>query len=102
MNCSMQSFDLTKTTRMRNLITRSRSQPRLSKCAGKETHLPVTQTLSQTLKQCCIALGYPLLEEYDYRNDLLNPRLDIDLRRTVIVRPYQEKALSKMFGNGCV
>ncbi|GAB4818176.1 hypothetical protein N2152v2_005222 [Parachlorella kessleri] len=46
------------------------------------------------------ALNYPMLEEYDFRNDTSNPDLAIDLKPTVTHRPYQEKSLSKMFGNG--
>jgi DNA excision repair protein ERCC-3 len=41
-----------------------------------------------------------MLEEYDFRNDTLLPNLDIDLKPITTIRPYQEKALSKMFGNG--
>jgi len=42
------------------------------------------------------------LEEYDFRNDKnpLNPDLEIDLQPTTNIRPYQERALAKMFGNG--
>ena len=43
---------------------------------------------------------YPLLEEYDFRGDVRNPNLQIDLRPSTVIRPYQEKSLSKMFGNG--
>ncbi|KAL8303843.1 hypothetical protein RB594_002924 [Gaeumannomyces avenae] len=48
----------------------------------------------------CLALHYPALEEYDFRNDHMNADLDIDLRPNTQIRPYQEKSLSKMFGNG--
>lgn len=41
-----------------------------------------------------------MLEEYDFRNDTQNPDLSIDLKPHVSLRPYQEKSLSKMFGNG--
>lgn len=41
-----------------------------------------------------------MLEEYDFRNDTVLPNLDIDLKATTSIRPYQEKCLSKMFGNG--
>jgi hypothetical protein len=41
-----------------------------------------------------------MLEEYDFRNDTVNPNLDIDLKPATIIRPYQETSLSKMFGNG--
>lgn len=44
--------------------------------------------------------SYPLIEEYDFRNDTYNPALQIDLRPSTRIRPYQEKSLSKMFGNG--
>jgi DNA excision repair protein ERCC-3 len=40
------------------------------------------------------------LEEYDFRNDTRNPDLDIALKPMTRIRPYQEKSLSKMFGNG--
>jgi DNA excision repair protein ERCC-3 len=45
-------------------------------------------------------LNYPMLEEYDFRNDTVNPDLGIDLKPHVSHRPYQEKSMSKMFGNG--
>ncbi|TPX17471.1 uncharacterized protein E0L32_003114 [Thyridium curvatum] len=48
----------------------------------------------------CLALHYPALEEYDFRNDYINANLEIDLRPGTQIRPYQEKSLSKMFGNG--
>jgi DNA excision repair protein ERCC-3 len=40
------------------------------------------------------------MEEYDFKNDTINPVLNIDLRPTTRIRHYQEKSLSKMFGNG--
>ncbi|KAK0548337.1 DNA repair helicase RAD25 [Tilletia horrida] len=52
------------------------------------------------VKKRCQDIGYPMLEEYDFRNDQLNPDLEIDLKPTTHIRPYQEKSLSKMFGNG--
>lgn len=48
----------------------------------------------------CLELGLPVLEEYDFRNDEANPNLEIDLRPSAQIRHYQEKSLSKMFGNG--
>ena len=41
-----------------------------------------------------------MLEEYDFRNDTINANLDIDLKPSTVIRPYQETSLSKMFGNG--
>ncbi|KAH8894945.1 DNA repair helicase rad25 [Thozetella sp. PMI_491] len=54
----------------------------------------------ETVQKRCLDLGYPILEEYDFRNDDVNPTLDIDLQPNTQIRPYQEKSLSKMFGNG--
>ncbi|EFA75456.1 transcription factor IIH subunit [Heterostelium album PN500] len=54
----------------------------------------------EAVKKRCIQLDYPMLEEYDFRNDTINPNLAIDLKPTTMIRPYQEKSLSKMFGNG--
>jgi DNA excision repair protein ERCC-3 len=45
-------------------------------------------------------LDCPLLEEYDFSHDTTNRPLDISLLPGVQLRPYQEKSLSKMFGNG--
>eukprot|EP00045_Choanoeca_perplexa_P018212 m.282379 g.282379 ORF g.282379 m.282379 type:complete len:832 (+) comp17748_c0_seq1:141-2636(+) len=45
-------------------------------------------------------LDYPLLDEYDFRRDTNLDSLKIDLKPTCILRPYQEKALRKMFGSG--
>ncbi|KAI9274827.1 P-loop containing nucleoside triphosphate hydrolase protein [Phascolomyces articulosus] len=54
----------------------------------------------EPIKKRCTEIDYPMLEEYDFRNDTANPNLDIDLKPTTLIRPYQEKSLSKMFGNG--
>ncbi|CAL1530963.1 unnamed protein product [Lymnaea stagnalis] len=51
-------------------------------------------------KRLCIELEHPLLAEYDFRNDTLNPDVNIDLKPSTVLRPYQEKSLRKMFGNG--
>lgn len=51
------------------------------------------------VKQRCL-LTYPMLEEYDFRNDTANPDLNIELNPNVKLRPYQEKSMAKMFGNG--
>ncbi|XP_072030042.1 general transcription and DNA repair factor IIH helicase/translocase subunit XPB-like [Amphiura filiformis] len=60
----------------------------------------VKQDEIETLQKKCIELEYPLLAEYDFRNDTHNPDLPIDLKPTTVLRPYQEKSLRKMFGNG--
>lgn len=54
------------------------------------------------VKQRCLpdGLNYPMLEEYDFRNDTVNADLNIELKPNVSLRPYQEKSMAKMFGNG--
>lgn len=54
----------------------------------------------ETLQKRCQEIDYPLLAEYDFRNDPNIPNIDIDLRPNATLRPYQEKSLRKMFGNG--
>uniref|UniRef100_A0A0D9YDG6 DNA 3'-5' helicase n=1 Tax=Oryza glumipatula TaxID=40148 RepID=A0A0D9YDG6_9ORYZ len=56
----------------------------------------------ENVKQRCLpnALNFPMLEEYDFRNDTVNPDLEMELKPQARPRPYQEKSLSKMFGNG--
>ncbi|KFK33015.1 hypothetical protein AALP_AA6G319200 [Arabis alpina] len=69
----------------------------------KETHsFEIDPLQVENVKQQCLphALNYPMLEEYDFRNDNVNPDLDIELKPHAQPRPYQEKSLSKMFGNG--
>jgi DNA excision repair protein ERCC-3 len=53
------------------------------------------------VKSRCLpgGLNYPMLEEYDFKGDTQNPTLAIDLKPHVKHRSYQEKSLSKMFGN---
>lgn len=52
------------------------------------------------VKRRAIELEYPLMEEYDFRNDTANESIDLDLKPIAKIRPYQEKSLEKMFGNG--
>ncbi|KAK6935411.1 ERCC3/RAD25/XPB helicase, C-terminal domain [Dillenia turbinata] len=69
----------------------------------KETHsFEIDPGQVENVKQRCLpnALNYPMLEEYDFRNDTVNPDLDVELKPQAQPRPYQEKSLSKMFGNG--
>jgi DNA excision repair protein ERCC-3 len=52
------------------------------------------------VRERALQLGLPFTDEYDFRADDRNPSLDINLRQATAIRPYQEKALSKMFGGG--
>ncbi|KAK1403566.1 DNA helicase [Heracleum sosnowskyi] len=70
---------------------------------GRETYsFEVDPAQVENVKQRCLpnALNYPMLEEYDFRNDTVNPDLDMVLKPQAQLRPYQEKSLTKMFRNG--
>lgn len=55
----------------------------------------------EIVKRQAIELDYPLMEEYDFRNDTTNPNVPLmDLKPHTRIRRYQERSLSKMFGNG--
>jgi DNA excision repair protein ERCC-3 len=60
----------------------------------------IDQNHLESLQKRCITLEYPLLAEYDFKKDTRNPDISIDLKPGAVLRPYQEKALRKMFGNG--
>ncbi|KAL8972756.1 MAG: hypothetical protein Q9183_000371 [Haloplaca sp. 2 TL-2023] len=53
----------------------------------------------EDVQRRCLEVGFPVLEEYDFKNDETNPMLDIDLKPIAKIRDYQEKSLRKMFGN---
>ena len=55
----------------------------------------------ENVKRQAIELDYPLMEEYDFRNDNINPNVPLfDLKPITRIRRYQERSLAKMFGNG--
>ncbi|KAJ1853177.1 DNA repair helicase RAD25 [Coemansia sp. RSA 1822] len=54
----------------------------------------------EDVRKRCNEIDYPMIEEYDFHNDRRNADLNIDLKPATTIRPYQEKSLSKMFGNG--
>lgn len=53
----------------------------------------------ENVKKRCNELEYPMLQEYDFRADSVNPNLEIALKPQTQIRPYQEKSLRKMFSN---
>ncbi|GJZ30513.1 DNA repair helicase XPB1 [Tanacetum coccineum] len=70
---------------------------------SKEFHLfEIDPAQVKNVKKRCLpnALNYPLLEEYDFHNDTINPDLEMELKPQARPRPYQEESLSRMFGNG--
>lgn len=54
----------------------------------------------EDVKKRCIEIDYPLIEEYDFKNDEKLPKLNIDLKPSSQIRSYQENCLNKMFSNG--
>ena len=60
----------------------------------------VDQDQLETLQKRTMDLEFPLLAEYDFRHDTVNADINIDLKPNAVLRPYQEKSLRKMFGNG--
>ncbi|CAL4196209.1 unnamed protein product, partial [Meganyctiphanes norvegica] len=67
---------------------------------SKTLSFEVNQDKIELLQKTCIGLDYPLLAEYDFKNDTVNEDIKIDLKPSAVLRPYQEKSLRKMFGNG--
>ncbi len=66
----------------------------------KTVSFEVNQEKIEVLQKRCVEIEHPLLAEYDFRNDSVNPDINIDLKPAAVLRPYQEKSLRKMFGNG--
>lgn len=66
----------------------------------KVVSFEVRQEEIEALQKRCIELDFPLLAEYSFREDNVNPNVNINLKPNAILRPYQEKSLRKMFGNG--
>ena len=67
----------------------------------QQTHsFEISSQKRDTVAKQCLDIGYPAISEYDFQNDQENANLMVDLRPQTQIRPYQEKALSKMFGNG--
>ena len=69
---------------------------------GKQIHsveIKKDSEAIETVQRRSREIGYPVLEEYDYDNDNVNAKLDINLKPNTTIRSYQEKSLSKMFSN---
>lgn len=65
-------------------------------------YFEINANVVQTVRHQADELSYPMLEEYDFRNDEVTSEqiLPAYLKPSAQIREYQEKALSKMFGNG--
>ncbi|EPR78461.1 DNA repair helicase RAD25 protein [Spraguea lophii 42_110] len=75
-----------------------------------EINFEIDPNKLEILKKRCIEIDYPLIEEYDFKNDykiikdgewVQKPNnIQLDLKPLVSIRTYQEISLNKMFGNG--
>ncbi|KAG5180679.1 P-loop containing nucleoside triphosphate hydrolase protein [Tribonema minus] len=63
-------------------------------------HFKVSSEQVEAVKRAALSMDYPLMEEYDFRHDVTNPNLPMQLKPNTKIRQYQEKSLRKMFGNG--
>eukprot|EP01029_Cantina_marsupialis_P002502 TRINITY_DN123348_c0_g1_i1.p1 TRINITY_DN123348_c0_g1~~TRINITY_DN123348_c0_g1_i1.p1 ORF type:complete len:751 (+),score=192.64 TRINITY_DN123348_c0_g1_i1:99-2351(+) len=59
----------------------------------------IHQKFVEMVKQACYDRNYPLLSEFDFHKTPEMAHLEIDLKPSTNVRPYQERCLNKMFGN---
>lgn len=60
----------------------------------------ISSEFIEDVRKSCQEENFPLIEEYDFLEDDSSPKLEIDLKPSTHIRPYQEKSLSKMFSNG--
>lgn len=67
-----------------------------------ENRFSIVAEKIENVKRRCIELDYPMLEEYDFKKDSINPDIEIDLKSNIEIRSYQEHSLSKMFSNNRV
>lgn len=68
--------------------------------ASRVVSFEIPKERVQEVQKQCLLLEYPLLSEYDFRNDTSIPNMKIELKPMCVLRAYQEKSLRKMFGNG--
>eukprot|EP00126_Sphaerothecum_destruens_P004672 Sdes_comp18317_c0_seq1m8037 len=67
----------------------TRSNPNPNPTWKQKVHsFEIQQEFVEQIKRHCISLDFPLLEEYDFRNDHHNPNLPMDLKPTTVLRPY--------------
>lgn len=64
-----------------------------------ENYFEIDPENLEEVKKICIDNKFPLLEEYDFKNDKALPNMEILPRLKNPARAYQEKALSIMFSN---
>ena len=61
----------------------------------------VEKSRVKKVRERALQLNLPFTDEYDFRADTMNPDIkELGLKQGSAIRPYQEKALSKMFSGG--
>lgn len=100
--------DLTKRSKVLNLesvsiLTDSLQKKKLkfssmNGVTDKVRRFEIRKDSLREVRKVALSLNIPFSDEYDFRSDVSNPNLEIDIRKTTTIRSYQEKALSKMFG----
>ena len=66
----------------------------------KTVAFEIQQPLLEIVKKRASVLDCPLMEEYDFRSSSPAPLPNFTLRPLTKIRKYQERSLSRMFGNG--
>mmetsp|Transcript_32345 Transcript_32345/g.53520 ORF Transcript_32345/g.53520 Transcript_32345/m.53520 type:complete len:764 (-) Transcript_32345:111-2402(-) len=79
--------------------TRRALEEEEDKLASRIEDFEVDVAKVREVKQRCNELDWPLMEEYDFRNDAESFEMPIELRPETQIRDYQSAALSRMFGN---
>eukprot|EP00941_MAST-03F_sp_MAST-3F-sp1_P001904 g1904.t1 len=96
--------DMIELKRRKEELRKKRKEKLEKKKREKEKRLAHSFEVSSSsvgkVRHAALELAYPMLEEYDFHNDVTNSSLPIDLKPQVQVRTYQARALSKMFSNG--
>ena len=70
----------------------------LEECVCVDNYIKLFNIKTQfsSLSNCSYSLDYPLMEEYDFRNDKVNADVPMDLKPNTRIRRYQERSLSKV------
>ena len=66
----------------------------------KRVSFPIRSGKETEVKKVALSHHYPMIEEYDYQSDRRNRTIRIHISPSTHIRPYQERCLNKMFGNG--
>lgn len=91
-------------------IDDSQGKKKKKKKTREVEHFAIAPGKYREIKKACTDIGYPIIEEYDYKNDkrplvgvsarrVDKSRTGLELKSADYVRDYQAKCLNKMFGS---